>query len=328
MQASQKVSKEKLKTLYTEMLRIRIIEEELAREYEKQEMRCPVHFCIGQEATAVAVCQLLDHEDTVMSTHRSHGHYLAKGGSLRAMVAEFYGKESGCSSGKGGSMHIIDKDVNFLGAASIVSGTIPVSVGVAFANKLQARGGVSVAFFGDAATEAGPFYESLNFAALHKLPVLFVCENNSYSTLTPIDVRQPASRKIYKVAQSLGVDSEKIDGNNVMAVSAGAKRALKHIRSSNGPYFIEAITYRHLEHCGPNYDHLNGHRSKEEFDRWSKKDPLALFEKTLLADKVISSSFVKKATDGLMKEVAEAIEYAKSEPLPDIAQLTRDVYAK
>lgn len=316
------------KAFYLDMLRIRVIEEELAAYYAEQEMRCPVHFCIGQEAVSVAVCRTLRKQDTVMSTHRSHGHYLAKGGDLKGMVAELYGKAPGCAAGKGGSMHLIDMQANFLAATSIVAGTIPVAVGVAFSNKLQKRKSVSTVFFGDAATEEGLFYESINFAALHGLPVLFVCENNFYSVYTPLHKRQPASRSIYRIARSLGANSAKVYGNDVEAVYGTTVKALESIRSGGGPYLIEADTYRYLEHCGPNCDIEVGYRTKEELMRWQKRDPVARYEKKLLRDRVISERFVKNARQKFTGEVRDAVDYAKAAPFPGKGQLIKDVYAE
>lgn len=320
-------SKQK-KLLYEEILRIRVIEEELARHYCEQEMRCPVHFSIGQEAVAVGVCQALAPSDTVMSSHRSHAHYLAKGGGLKAMVSELYGKASGCSSGKGGSMHLIDLKASFIGATSIVAGTIPVAVGVGFSNKLKNKDSVSVVFFGDGATEEGLFYESLNFAALHKLPVLFVCENNLYSVYSHLSVRQPADRKIYRVSAAMGISSTRINGNDPETVYRTAKESLNVIRSGAGPFLIEAMTYRWLEHCGPNYDTNLGYRTEEEFLRWQKMDPIYNFEKRLLRESVITKKQIVTLKHRIVKEVDDAIGYAKSSPFPDVDCLTKDVYAE
>ena len=313
--------------LYKEMLRIRIVEEELMRYYAEQEMRCPVHFCVGQEAVSVGVCQSLVHDDSVMSSHRCHGHYLAKGGSLKGMVAELYGKSSGCASGKGGSMHLIDLSVNFLGATSIVAGTIPVAVGVGFSNKLRDERSVSVVFFGDGATEEGLFYESLNFAELHNLPVLFVCEHNLFSVYSPISVRQPSSRDIYQVAASMGLDSIRIDGNDVETVYSTTQSALDSVRSGNGPYLIEAMTYRWVEHCGPNYDNHIGYRTEEEYLSWREKDPVATFEDKLLNESTASKEFIETTKQQIFEEIREVVDYAKELPFPDSSELTKGVYA-
>ncbi|HET6882539.1 MAG TPA: thiamine pyrophosphate-dependent dehydrogenase E1 component subunit alpha, partial [Pirellulales bacterium] len=201
--------------LLRSMLRIRLIEEGIARTYADQQMRCPVHLCTGQEAVAAGVCAALDDSAQVMSTHRAHGHYLAKGGNLRAMLAEMYGKATGCAGGYGGSMHLIDLSAGFLGAAPIVGSTIPIAVGVAFGSSLRGENRVVVAFFGEGATEEGAFHEAMNFAALKRLPVLFVCENNLYSVYSPLGVRQPAARSVWQTAAGHGIESRHGDGNDV-----------------------------------------------------------------------------------------------------------------
>ncbi len=314
--------------MYSEMLRIRMIEEELVRRYSEQEMRCPVHFSIGQEAIAVGVCQTLRQEDSVLSGHRSHAHYLARGGDLKRMICELYGKAAGCSSGKGGSMHLIDRSVNFLGSTSIVAGTIPVAVGVAFANKLKKSSGTVVMFFGDAATEEGLFYESANFASLHKLPILFVCENNLYSVYSPLEVRQSSLRKNHLLAESLGIKARGgLDGNDVPAVYEAVQSAMDSIRSEVGPVFLEFNTYRWLEHCGPGYDNDIGYRTDEEFQEWKRKDPLEVLEKRI---KVLSSGcedFKEIERKKFQSEISEAISCAKEAPFPAEQTLSEGVYA-
>ncbi len=321
-------NQEWLRQLYSEMLRIRMIEEELVRRYSEQEMRCPVHFSIGQEAIAVGVCQTLLQEDSVLSGHRSHAHYLARGGDLKRMICELYGKAAGCSSGKGGSMHLIDRSVNFLGSTSIVAGTIPVAVGVAFANKLKKSSGTVVMFFGDAATEEGLFYESANFASLHKLPILFVCENNLYSVYSPLEVRQSSLRKNHLLAESLGMKaSGGLDGNDVPAVYEAVQSAMDSIRSEVGPVFLEFNTYRWLEHCGPDYDNDIGYRTDEEFQKWKRKDPLEILEKRI---KVLSSGcedFKETERKKFQSEISEAISCAKEAPFPAEQTLSEGVYA-
>ncbi len=193
------------------MLRIRRVEEVLADRYAEQEMRCPMHLCIGQEAIAVGVCAVLNNRDKVFSNHRAHGHYLAKGGDLDAMVAELYGKSTGCAGGRGGSMHLIDLQVGFMGATPIVGGTVPLSVGSAWADQLLDNDQVTVVFFGDGCFEEGVMHESLNFAALHQLPVIFVCENNDFSVYTHRNERQP-DRPIYKIAEAHGLSAAVMDG--------------------------------------------------------------------------------------------------------------------
>ena len=317
-----------LRHLYSEMLRVRVIEEELVRRYSEQEMRCPVHFSIGQEAVAIGVCQVLRPEDSVFSGHRSHAHYLAQGGDLKRMVCELYGKESGCAGGKGGSMHLIDRSVNFLGSTSIVSGTIPVAVGTAFARKLKKSTGAVVMFFGDAATEEGLFYESVNFAALHQLPILFVCENNLYSVYSPLGVRQSPSRKNHLLAESLGIQAGGgLDGNDASTVYEAAKKAIDSVRSGGGPYFLEFNTYRWLEHCGPSYDNDIGYRTEDEFQDWRQRDPLEILGERLEAQQSGCKYFKETEKRKFQAEVSTAINFAKKAPFPKEQALSRDVYA-
>jgi len=321
-------NQEWLRRLYSEMLRIRLIEEELVRRYSEQEMRCPVHFSIGQEAAAVGICQALSREDSVLSGHRSHAHYLAKGGDLKQMVCELYGKAAGCAGGKGGSMHLIDRSVNFLGSTSIVSGTIPVAVGVAFARKLENSSGVVAVFFGDGATEEGLFYESANFASVHQLPVLFVCENNLYSVYSPLEVRQSSSRKNHLLAESLGIQAiGELDGNSVSVVYEAARKALDTIHSGGGPCFLEFNTYRWLEHCGPGYDNDIGYRTEDEFQSWKQRDPLEILGKRLNSVKSRFKDFKETERKKIKLEISAAISFAKETPFPEEQALSTDVYA-
>src|SRR5262249_9011665 len=236
--------------LYRSMLKIRRVEERIKALYPEGDMRCPTHFSIGQEAVAAGVCRHLSLEDHVISAHRSHAHYIGKGGSLRAMFAELYGKVDGCASGKGGSMHLIDLSVNFLGCVPIVGSTIPIGVGASFGTMLQGRPGITVVFFGDAATETGVFHESVNFAAVHRLPVLFVCENNLYSVNTPLDARQPGNRTITELVRGHGIRTSQHDGQLVETVDAAAAETIAHIRNKGGPAPLEVMPYRSLEHSG------------------------------------------------------------------------------
>ena len=282
-----------LSELQASMLRIRLVEESIANKYSEQKMRCPTHLSIGQEAIAVGVCSNLTNEDQVLSSHRAHAHYLAKGGCLNSMLAEIYGKVTGCSKGMGGSMHLIDKSVGFMGSTAIVGNTIPVAVGSALAMKIQEKKSISCIFFGDGATEEGVFYESINFAIIRNLPVLFICENNLYSVYSGLEVRQPKGRKIFEMVRAFGIESSHGDGNNVQQVSDYVELARDKILSGNGPQFLEFDTYRWREHCGPNYDNDIGYREEEEFLEWKKKDPLKdIFEnKDLDLVKVLFNKF-------------------------------------
>lgn len=308
------------------MTRIRMVEEAIAERYSDQQMRCPVHLSIGQEAAAVGICAALRHTDQVMSGHRSHAHYLAKGGDLNAMIAEIYGRETGCCSGRGGSMHLIDLAVGFVGAVPIVGSTIPIAVGLAFADKLSKRDRVTVAFLGEAATEEGVCHESMNFAALHKLPVIFACENNQYSVYSHLRVRQPAGLEVYQQAIGHGLPAEKVDGNDPLAVLAAAERAVARARQSDGPTFIEMTTYRWREHCGPNFDNHIGYRTQAEFEEWAARDPLARFEATLDLDGFDRSAY-RAFKASVEAEIRTAFDRAKSAAFPDPSALLDFVYA-
>jgi pyruvate dehydrogenase E1 component alpha subunit len=316
-----------LATLYRSMLRIRLVEEQIAEAYGQQEMRCPVHLSIGQEACAVGVAAASRKNDVFMSGHRCHAHYLAKGGDLRAMVAELYGKESGCTSGRGGSMHLVDMSCGFFGAAPIVGSTIPVAVGTAFSAMLRGLDRVSVVFFGEGATETGSFHESLMFAALHRLPVLFVCENNLYSVYSPMSVRQPAGRDLCANARALGVESRSGDGNDVEQVHAIAQNAIASIRSGAGPAFLEFSTYRWREHCGPNYDNDIGYRTTKEFEIWRDRCPLAIAERRLSERGADTAALRARHEMDIRREVAAAFEFAKAAAFPPRHAAFERVYA-
>lgn len=299
------------------MLKIRITEETIAERYSEWKMRCPTHLSIGQEAVATGICSALRKDDFVLSTHRSHAHYLAKGGDLNKMIAEIYGKVTGCSSGKGGSMHLIDKNVGFMGSTSIVGSTIPLAVGLGLSIKLQKTDQVSCVFFGDAGAEEGVFFESINFAVLRKLPVLFVCENNLYSVYSPLRVRQPEGRKIFEMARGLGITSEHGDGNNILEVYPKADSAIAGIRKGNGPYFFEFSTYRWREHCGPNFDNDLGYRAEEEFIEWKEKDPLKLLESQLMDQGIIHRNDIEEMEVNIQQEIDQAFDFAEKSPFPD-----------
>ena len=260
-------------SVFYQMLRFRLIEEEIAKKYSEQEMRCPVHLSIGQEAAEIASAMALEPEDYVMSGHRAHGHYLGKGGSLKAMIAELYGKKTGCAGGYGGSMHLIDKKVGFLGSAPIVGSTIAIAAGVAMSSSLMDEKSVTMVYFGDGATETGVFHETLNFAKLKSLPIIFVCENNLYSVYSPLNVRQPEERNNRKIVEGHGMEYFNADGNDPDVVYELCKALIEDTRRGGGPKYVELQTYRWREHCGPNYDDDLGYRSALEIKHWRKNDP-------------------------------------------------------
>ena len=322
-----KIDKKIAILLYYNILRIRMVEEKIAALYPEQEMRCPIHLCIGQEAVAAGVCANLSKKDYLFSSHRSHGHYLAKGGDLKQMLAEIYGKSTGCCKGKGGSMHLVDLSAGILGTTPIVAGIIPIAAGAAFGAKMQGKDNVTVVFFGDAATEEGVFFESLNFASLKKLPILFICENNFFSVYSPLSVRQPKERDNLSLVNSLGVKGDKGNGNDVFEVYELTKKAVANIRKGKGPYYLEFDTYRWREHCGPNFDNDLGYRTERDFLRWKKKCPVDLFERKLIDCGVLNSSQIKNLKQDIQVEINDAVSFAKNSPFPESKEMLSDVYA-
>jgi pyruvate dehydrogenase E1 component alpha subunit len=306
--------------LLREMMRIRRTEETLADLYKQQEMRTPTHFSIGQEAVAVGVCAALERDDVVYSGHRCHAHYLAKGGDLLAMVAELYGRETGCARGRGGSVHLNDPSVGMVASSAILGQTMAVAVGSALAFKMDGAPRVAVTFFGDGAIEEGIFHESLNFAVVKQLPVLFVCENNGYSTHTPLPVRQPQAIEIHQRARSYGMSAKLVDGNDVFAVHQAAREAVAAARG-NGPYFLECTTYRWREHVGPLWDYDWGYRTKEEVDGWIARCPIKRATERLIAEGVLSAADVKALEGELQAEVDRAVARAKAAPFPAVEDL-------
>jgi TPP-dependent pyruvate/acetoin dehydrogenase alpha subunit len=313
--------------LFESMVRIRKVEEAIAAHYPEQKMRCPVHLSIGQEAASAGVCAALRPDDLAMSGHRSHAHYLGKGGSLKAMIAEIYGKETGCSHGRGGSMHLVDLAAGFVGAVPIVGSTIPIATGLAFADRQLKRDRVTVAFLGEAATEEGVFHESVNFASLHKLPIVFVCENNLYSVYSPMSVRQPAHREVWQLAAGHGVTAHQGDGNDPLAVYELARAAVAQARSGQGPVFLELKTYRWREHCGAGFDNHIGYRTEAEYQSWRERDPIASFERRLQTAGTFDAARFAQFTARVNAEIAEAFALADRAPFPAAATLMDHVYA-
>jgi len=307
--------------LLRSMTRIRMVEEEIAKRYPEQQMRCPVHLSIGQEAAAVGVCAALKPTDWAFSGHRNHAHYLAKGGNLKAMLAEIYGKATGCCGGKGGSMHLSDQAAGFIAATPIVGSTVPIAVGAALTAQREGKGRVVVVFLGDGAMEAGVVHESLNFATLKNLPILFVCENNLYSVYSPLNVRQPPNRSISDLAAGHGLKTIKADGNDVQEVHTAATAAVQELRHGLGPIFMELPTYRWLEHCGPGYDNDIGYRTDNEFQEWKKRDPL------IIGSHNPTISLETLHINNIRQEIEDVFTAAISDPFPDPSSASLNVYA-
>lgn len=314
--------------LYAEMYRIRAVEEEIAQRYSQGRMRCPVHLSIGQEAIPAVFADSIQVSDFTVSTHRGHAHYLAKGGNLNAMIAEIYGKATGCSKGKGGSMHLIDLNVNFMGTSAIVGNSIPVGVGLALSAQLKKTDQISCIFLGDGAVEEGVFYESVNFAVVRKLPVLFICENNLYSVYSPLSVRQPIGRSIAKMVEAMGIKVATASGSELLTCHKVMCEAVNAVRSGEGPCFLEFSTYRWREHCGPNFDNDIGYRTQDEFLAWQELDPLNRLEKVLSESSQEIQLAVSEINLAVKTELIATFEAVEVAPFPVASDAYQDVYAQ
>jgi TPP-dependent pyruvate/acetoin dehydrogenase alpha subunit len=305
------------------MLRIRRFEEAAEDSYIRGLSYGTMHLSIGQEATAVGVCAPLSDADYITSTHRGHGHCIAKGADLKPMFAEFLGRETGYCKGRGGSMHIADPSRGNLGANGIVGGGLPIAVGAALTAKRRGQGAVAVAFFGDGANNEGAFHEALNLASVWKLPVVFVCENNQYAMSTSI-ARSTAVGNVAERASAYAMPAEIVDGNSFAPVADASFRAVERARAGGGPTLIEAKTYRTRGHSRSD---RNRYRSREEIESWKTRDPIAGFEAELIAFGLASADEIAAIDAETRAEMAAAIEFAMASPTPDPAALTRDVYS-
>jgi TPP-dependent pyruvate/acetoin dehydrogenase alpha subunit len=318
---------ERLVELYRSMLRIRRIEEEIERRYHQDQMKTPIHLVIGQEATAVGCCAALRTGDLLYTSHRTHGGYLAKGGDLRAMLAEMYCRIDGCVASRGGSMHLIDKRVGMAGTSAVVGGAVPIATGAALAAQMKGEDRVVVVMIGDATTEEGVTSESLNFAALRGLPVIFFCENNFYSVQSPLAARQPA-RDICAWAASHAVQSLAADGTNVLTVLEAARTAVARARAGLGPSFIEAKVYRFRAHGGAGDDSRTGYRNETERQAWEQFCPIAMFGSYLRGAGLLDETAIMNLEQQIAAEIADAFDFALASPHPVEADLYRNVYAE
>jgi len=308
-----------LERIYHALLRIRRVEEEIARVYPSDVIKSPVHLSIGQEAVSVGLCEALRADDAVFGSYRSHALYLAKGGDLRAMIAELYGKQTGCAKGKGGSMHLVDVAAGVFGTSAVVGTTIPHAVGYAYAVRLRREPRVIASVFGDGATDEGVFYESLNFAALKQLPVLFVCENNGYAIHTHQRLRQHLPDACAR-AVALGIEAERVEDGDVLRIAERARAATDALRAGSGPRFLECLTYRWKEHVGPGDDFALGYRDRAEAEPWFRNDAVAR-----LAEQVGREAAARIGAE-VEAEVADAFRFAEASPFPGPEELHRDVY--
>ena len=314
----------RLAAFYAMMVRIRRCEEAIADLVEARQISTPCHFCIGQEAPPTGVCAALETSDQIFGAHRSHGHYLAKGGNFRALMAEIFCRATGCSSGRGGSMHVCAPEVGVLGTVPIVAATIPIAVGAALAAKLRGDGRVTVAFFGDGATEEGHFHESVNLAGLNRLPVLFVCENNLYSSHMGIAERRLRDN-IPDSAAAHGIPGLRIDGNDVEAVYDASRDAVDRARAGEGPTLLECRTFRWRGHVGPAWDMDVGVKRKDELAEWLKRDPIKRCAARLL-NAGYDARQLQQIELTIAGDVEDAVDYARSSPAPDPTELAKHVF--
>ncbi len=319
--------KDFLLQLYRDMLRIRLIEEAIESRYREDHMKTPIHLVIGQEATAVGCCAALRKDDLIYSGHRTHGAYLAKGGDLKAMLSEMHCRLNGCVGSRGGSMHLMDKSVGMAGSSAIVGGSLPIATGAALAGRMQGLDRVCVVVLGDAATEEGARSESLNFAALKKLPIIFFCENNFYSVQSPLSTRQPPDREISKWAQGHAVTTLAADGTNVLEVFETMQRAVAHARRGDGPIFIEAPVYRFRAHGGAGDDSHTGYRSVQERETWEKLCPLKSFRQVVEDNGALTVAAHERMETEIHQEILDAFEHAMASPNPQESDLYTHVYA-
>ena len=325
--AGSKIPKDVLLDLHRRMVNIRHMEENLGKIASEGRVPGFLHLYVGEEAVAAGGCAALNDDDQITSTHRGHGHLIAKGGDFKLMMAEFMGKSTGYCKGKGGSMHVSDLDLGMLGANGIVGAGVPIGVGAAFANKYRGDDKVTMAFFGDGSTNIGAFHEGTNMACALHLPMVFMCENNEYAEYTARD-RVMAITDVADRAVAYGMPGVIVDGMDVVAVYEAAVEAVARARRGDGPTMIECKTYRYYDHAG-----VQGlgrtYRSDEEVEAWMKRDPIDLFEAQRAKARVLSKAAAKKVHDEVLAEVEAAIEFAENSPLPDPAtDLLTDVYTE
>jgi acetoin:2,6-dichlorophenolindophenol oxidoreductase subunit alpha len=322
-QIYDRLSVEDVLGAFRRMHRIRRFEEAAEDSYIRGLSYGTMHLSIGQEATAVGVCTPLGDADYITSTHRGHGHCIAKGAELTPMFAEFLGREGGYCKGRGGSMHIAEPAKGNLGANGIVGGGLPIAVGAALSAKKRGAGAVAVAFFGDGANNEGAFHEALNLASIWKLPVVFVCENNQYAMSTAM-ARATAVANVADRAAAYAIPAVVVDGNDFAAVAEAAFEATDRARAGDGPTLIEAKTYRTRGHSRSD---RNRYRSRDEIEAWKARDPIARFEKEILAFGLATENEVAAIAAEVEKEMAEAVAAASASPWPAVEDLTRDVYS-
>ena len=304
---------------------IRLVEEEISNRYKKEKMRCPVHLSIGQESCAVGVCNNLRDQDIVFSNHRSHAHYLAKGGNVQKMIDEIHGNKNGCIGGRGGSMHLQDIKKNFFASIPIVSSSVGLATGTAFAQKRKNKNSITCVFTGDATMDEGIVHESLNFSSIFNLPILYVCENNYYSIFTHVKERQTSS-DFTRFAKSHNVKSKRVNGNKLDLVLKETKKAVEYIKKTKRPFFIQLDTYRFLQHCGPVSDDNLNYMDKKELKYWLNLDPIKYYEKILIKKKILTKEQIFKRKIEMRKKIQSIFNKSERTVLPNPSLASKYVY--
>jgi pyruvate dehydrogenase E1 component alpha subunit len=323
MKVAPQLTKTKLVNLYRQMQLVRYFEEEAGRQYMRGKIRGFLHLYIGEEAIAAGAISTLSAQDYIFTHYRDHGHALSRGMDPKVAMAELFGKATGCSGGKGGSMHLFDPSIGFMGGYAIVAGQIPLAVGAAFGAKYKGTDSVVLCFLGDGALNEGEFHEAINLAAIWKLPIIFFCENNLYGMGSRVS-EVFAVKEIYRLAEPYGVPSRQVDGMNVLAVWEAMQEVVSYVRSGNGPYFIEGLAYRFRGHSIAD---PSEYRDKDEEAHWKSRDPITTFRRRLLADSDIATEELDEVDEAVDGAVQEAVKFAEESPFPDESALHRDVTA-
>jgi TPP-dependent pyruvate/acetoin dehydrogenase alpha subunit len=321
------LSSKEYKKLLLDLLLIRTLEEKIILEYQKKKIRCPVHLSIGQEASSVGICNNLLKNDQIVLSHRCHASYIAKGGSIKKMISEMYGKSNGCSGGKSGSMHLFDKENGILASVPIVASGIPLAVGAALYFKINKIKNISVAFYGDAAIEEGIFHESINFAAVKKLPILFVCENNNYSCYTGLNQRQPKNL-IKKIGSSYNIKTKNLAGNNTIKIYSESKKIIKEIRNNGSPQILLINSFRKFEHCGTEIDDNLNYRNKNEIIKGNNNCPVKFLKNYYIKNNILKKKNINKielAQKSYINNIFSNVEKYKN---INMKKKMKEIYAK
>ncbi len=319
------VDKDMNVALYKTMLAVRRVEEKVCEIYPTDKIQSPIHLSIGQEAVATGVCKAMEAQDRMYGTYRGHGLYIARGGDLKRLFAELYGKDAGCARGKGGSMHLIAPSLGLMGCSAIVASTIPIATGHALAMRMQGVKGAAIAFFGDGAVDEGVFFESINFAVLKNLPIVYVCENNNYAVHSRVSDRHKQT-DLSRIGEGLGLVGRRLEGNDVRSVYSAMRDALCRTREGGGPILLEFLTYRLREHVGYGADHQESYRDSKKLAAALDNDALAAQQAVLQEEWAVPAEAFRQWETSLTKEIQEAVDFAEQAPFPGPERLQEDLF--